>query len=102
MKKLSIAALAVSSVLTAQSAMASETQTTKEKCYGVAKAGQNDCGNSLHGCGNNSKTKEDYLKTEWKYVPKGECTTMQAALAKKAAPKMKAVSKKKETIKKGK
>jgi uncharacterized membrane protein len=42
-----------------------------EQCFGVAKAGQNDCGTSRHGCG--SVAKKDNDPTEWKYVPKGTC-----------------------------
>lgn len=30
-----------------------------EKCYGVAKAGQNDCGTSKHGCATLGKVDRD-------------------------------------------
>ncbi|MET0264625.1 MAG: DUF2282 domain-containing protein [Duganella sp.] len=45
----------------------------KEKCYGVAKAGQNDCAaaDGSHSCAGQAKA--DNLPTEWKYVPKGTC-----------------------------
>lgn len=45
----------------------------KEKCYGVAKAGQNDCAsaNGSHSCAGQAKT--DNAKGEWKYVAKGSC-----------------------------
>jgi uncharacterized membrane protein len=44
----------------------------QEKCYGVAKAGQNDCGTAKHACaGLGAKTDND--PTEWKYVAKGTC-----------------------------
>jgi len=42
-----------------------------EKCYGVAKAGQNDCGNARHDCGTLAAVDND--PSEWKYVPKGTC-----------------------------
>jgi len=42
-----------------------------EKCYGVAKAGQNDCGTAKHACAATSKTDND--PNEWKYVAKGTC-----------------------------
>ena len=42
-----------------------------EKCYGIAKAGQNDCGTSAHGCSGHAKT--DGAGDEWIYVPKGTC-----------------------------
>jgi uncharacterized membrane protein len=49
----------------------------KEKCFGVAKAGQNDCASSsgAHSCAGQSKVDMD--KTEWKYVAKGSCKTMK-------------------------
>ena len=43
-----------------------------EKCYGVAKAGKNDCGTAKHACaGLGAKTDND--AAEWKYVAKGSC-----------------------------
>jgi uncharacterized membrane protein len=45
---------------------------TKEKCYGIAKAGQNDCGTAKHACaGLGAKVDKD--PNEWKYVSKGSC-----------------------------
>jgi len=47
----------------------------QEKCYGIAKAGQNDCGTAKHACaGLGSKTDKD--AGEWKYVAKGTCESM--------------------------
>jgi uncharacterized membrane protein len=44
----------------------------QEKCYGIAKAGQNDCGTAKHACaGLGAKTDKD--PAEWKYVDKGTC-----------------------------
>jgi uncharacterized membrane protein len=54
----------------AQSA-AGEDPTGKEKCYGIAKAGQNDCGTASHTCA--GKAKKDNAPDEWKYVAKGTC-----------------------------
>jgi len=42
-----------------------------EKCMGVVKAGQNDCGTSQHGCGGAAKV--DNGAEEWIYVPTGTC-----------------------------
>jgi uncharacterized membrane protein len=42
-----------------------------EKCYGIAKAGKNDCGNSRHSCAGQST--EDALTDEWIYVRRGNC-----------------------------
>lgn len=49
----------------------------KEKCFGIAKAGQNDCANlaGTHSCAGQSKVDGD--KGEWKYVAKGTCTAMK-------------------------
>lgn len=48
----------------------------KEKCYGIAKAGQNDCANlsGSHSCAGQSKLDDD--KGEWKFVPAGTCKQM--------------------------
>jgi uncharacterized membrane protein len=47
----------------------------KEKCYGVAKAGENDCAAGSSGCAGESKI--DYQGDVYKLVPKGTCTTME-------------------------
>jgi uncharacterized membrane protein len=48
----------------------------KEKCYGVAKAGQNDCMSGPGtSCAGTSKT--DYSRKDWKEVPKGTCVTIK-------------------------
>lgn len=49
----------------------------KEKCFGIAKMGQNDCANlaGTHDCA--GKSKMDMDKGEWKYVAKGTCKTMK-------------------------
>lgn len=54
-----------------------------EKCFGVAKAGQNDCGTAKHACAAQG-AKVDGDATEWKYVAKGTCEKMGG---KTAAPK---------------
>ena len=51
----------------------------KEKCYGVALKGQNDCAAGPGTtCAGTSKV--DYQGNSWKLVPKGSCTTMQTPL----------------------
>ncbi|MDH4074123.1 MAG: DUF2282 domain-containing protein [Gammaproteobacteria bacterium] len=49
-------------------------EAAKEKCYGVAKAGENSCAANGHSCQGQSKVDND--PTEWKYVAKGECESM--------------------------
>ena len=60
----------------------------KEKCFGIAKAGQNDCAklSGSHSCAGQSKLDMD--KGEWKYVAKGTCTDMKG-LSMEAAKKLK-------------
>lgn len=58
----------------AQAAGAQEAKGEKEKCYGVAKAGQNDCGTAAHSCA--GKAKKDNAADEWKMVPRGTCEKM--------------------------
>ncbi|MDE2201760.1 MAG: DUF2282 domain-containing protein [Burkholderiaceae bacterium] len=52
----------------------------KEKCFGVAKAGQNDCASpgSAHACAGQSKMDKD--STSWKFVPAGTCMQMGGSL----------------------
>lgn len=57
--------------LTAAPAIAAD----KEKCFGVAMAGKNDCAAGPGTtCAGTSKV--DYQGNSWKYVEKGTCTTM--------------------------
>lgn len=60
------AALSLGLVAQAQAA-----DSNKEKCYGIAKAGQNDCATGSHSCAGQSKADKD--AGEWKYVAKGIC-----------------------------
>jgi uncharacterized membrane protein len=42
-----------------------------EKCYGIAKKGQNDCGSAMHSCAGEAKIDRD--KQSWMIVPTGVC-----------------------------
>jgi uncharacterized membrane protein len=55
-----------------------------ERCFGVAKAGENQCGTAKHQCGAMSTVDND--PAEWKYVPKGTCQKMGGKLPPPAAP----------------
>lgn len=61
----------------------------KEKCFGIAKAGQNDCANlsGTHSCAGQSKV--DNAADEWKYVAKGTCKDMKGMSAEEAKAKPK-------------
>jgi uncharacterized membrane protein len=48
----------------------------QEKCFGVAKAGENDCAAGKGTtCAGTSTV--DYQGNAWKLVPEGTCTTME-------------------------
>ncbi len=51
----------------------------KEKCYGIAKVGENDCATDVHSCA--GQTKSDNNATDWKYVAKGTCAKMGGTLS---------------------
>ena len=76
-KTLAIAA-AVGSMLALGSSPAFSADAAKDKCYGVAKAGKNDCAANGHSCAGQAKADND--PAEWKYVPKGECEKMGGSL----------------------
>jgi uncharacterized membrane protein len=52
----------------------------QEKCWGVAKAGQNDCGSNktAHSCAGHSKM--DYDPDDFKVVKAGTCVQMGGSL----------------------
>lgn len=72
--------ITLAAALTMGLAMASTTAThavaqEKEKCYGVAEAGKNDCAAGPGTtCAGTSKV--DYQGNAWKLVPAGTCTDM--------------------------
>jgi uncharacterized membrane protein len=47
-----------------------------EKCYGVVKAGKNDCAGASHACAGQSKEGAN-LGKEWIKLPKGTCERIQ-------------------------
>ena len=49
----------------------------QEKCAGIVKAGQNDCGTSKHSCAGQAKADAD--AEEWIYVPEGTCNKIVGA-----------------------
>jgi len=72
----SVLALGVSGIATANDAQAAK----KEKCYGVAKAGKNDCGSAdgSHSCAGMAKKDND--PNEWKFVANGTCEELGGSL----------------------
>jgi uncharacterized membrane protein len=61
----------------------------KEKCYGIAKAGQNDCANlaNTHTCAGQAKADND--PGEYKYVAKGTCKDLKGMSEAEAKAKTK-------------
>ena len=71
-------ALAFGTALTLAAApvAAQDKMADKEKCYGVALKGKNDCkAGAGTSCAGTSKI--DYQGNAWKNVPKGTCTTIK-------------------------
>ncbi|HJQ55467.1 MAG TPA: DUF2282 domain-containing protein [Vineibacter sp.] len=48
-----------------------------EKCYGIVKAGQNDCQTATSSCAGTAK--KDSQKDAWIAVPKGTCAKIVGA-----------------------
>lgn len=76
---MTLAGLMASSLVIAQDMPKKEAAKT-EKCFGVAKAGQNDCAtkNGSHSCA--GQAKKDMDANEWKKVPSGTCEKMGGKL----------------------
>jgi len=72
-KRHALLATALATVCITGTAIAADTGAEKEKCFGIAKAGQNDCASVMgtHSCAGQAKKDKD--TTEWKYVAKGTC-----------------------------
>ncbi|OQW86527.1 MAG: hypothetical protein BWK72_16725 [Rhodoferax ferrireducens] len=77
MNQRALIATAAASLMTLALAAGPVAAAEKEKCFGIAKAGQNDCANlaGTHSCAGQSKVDMD--KGEWKYVAKGTCKDMK-------------------------
>jgi len=76
MKKTNATITAIGSLLTlGAAAFATPTfaadKPDMEKCYGVTKAGKNDCAGPAHACAGQSKT--DASGKDWVSLPKGTC-----------------------------
>jgi len=69
--------LAAAALLATSASLPTQAQTSdKEKCFGVALKGQNDCaaGPGTTCAGTSSA---DYQGNAWKYVPKGTCVSIK-------------------------
>jgi len=99
-RKLLQSALAGLVALAAAAPAAAEDKGSKdqEKCYGVAKAGHNDCANltGSHSCAGQAQMND---AAEWNYVAKGTCKDMGGLTMEEAKMKL-ASDKKMEPMKK--
>jgi len=82
-------ALAAAVAMGLGSVSAHAQEKAKEKCYGVAKAGQNDCSNlsGSHSCAGQAKTDQD--PSEWQFVAKGTCKGLNGLSSDEAKAKTK-------------
>jgi uncharacterized membrane protein len=69
-----VAALALPFGAHGQSGPAPKPKFDAEKCYGVAKAGKNDCQTANSSCAGTSR--RDSQKDAWLYVPAGTCAKL--------------------------
>lgn len=71
-KKAFYSAIILSALLSANTAAAAD-KVEREKCYGVAKAGKNDCAAKDGSSSCAGQAKKDGEAKNWVYVPKGLC-----------------------------
>lgn len=73
-KKLAISsAIAAGLVLASSASISYAGEPTMEKCYGIVKAGKNDCAIKSKGTTCAGQATEDAIADAWIYVPKGTC-----------------------------
>ncbi len=81
MNRRNLAAVGAIAAVAAVAAIAGNTQVAQaadqEKCYGVVKAGQNDCQTATSSCQGTSKV--DGQKDAWVFVPAGLCDKIVGA-----------------------
>jgi len=81
--KTSVAAASILAVaLVSNSAVSHAGKEGYEKCQGIVKAGQNDCGANGHACAGYAKVDND--PKEWIYVPEGTCEKIAGGKVKAA------------------
>ena len=56
----------------------------RERCYGITRAGNNDCANAVHSCAKQAQADGD--QREWIAVPKGSCTRLAGGRKDEGAP----------------
>lgn len=71
MKTTLLVASALAAAISISASTGGATAAENEKCYGVVKAGQNDCQTSTHSCAGTATV--DAAGDSWIYVPAGTC-----------------------------
>lgn len=61
-----------------------ESTVERERCYGIARAGANDCANAVHSCAKQAAADAD--KREWIAVPRGTCRRLAGGSMDERAP----------------
>jgi uncharacterized membrane protein len=71
-----VLAASIATALTLSASVPAHAADAKEKCYGIALKGQNDCAAGAGTtCAGTSKI--DYQANSWKLVPAGTCVSMK-------------------------
>ncbi len=73
-------AAAIAGALSLATSPSFAAEESKDKCYGTAKAGENDCASAagIHSCAGQATANLD--GQDWKYVAKGTCEKMGGQL----------------------
>jgi len=89
-RTLATSALASLLALGLTHAQAADDAKSKDKCFGIVKAGQNDCSNlsGSHSCAGQATA--DNAADDWRYVPKGTCASLGGINEEQAQAKTKA------------
>jgi uncharacterized membrane protein len=66
-----VAAISVGAASAVNAGPADKPKFSAEKCYGIAKAGKNDCQTAASACAGTSTS--DGQADAWMFVPKGTC-----------------------------
>ncbi len=67
-----VVALTAAALLSSENSVAADKKTEMEKCFGVAKAGRNDCATATSSCAGTST--KDRQKDAYIAIPKGTCS----------------------------
>jgi uncharacterized membrane protein len=78
MKNSTLVVTALAAVIAMSGTIMAQAEDMKnEKCYGIAKAGQNDCATTSNSCA--GTTTSDAQKDAFLYVPVGTCAKIAGA-----------------------